>query len=237
MKKTYIDLTHSFDEHTIYWPTEDGFAHEKEFFGQTDKGYFYSSYRFCGAEHGGTHIDAPIHFYEHGQTLDEIPLNRLVGPGVVIDASTQSAQNRDYLISTEDFIRWEQEHQQSLNDTIILLRTGFSEFWPDHCRYLGTDKKGQEGINELHFPGLHKTAALWLVQERNIRAIGIDTASIDFGQTSTYDTHRILCASNTPAFENVAHLDRLPAFGFTVIALPMKIKNGSGGPLRIIALL
>ena len=133
MKKTYIDLTHSFDEHTIYWPTEDGFAHEKEFFGQTDKGYFYSSYRFCGAEHGGTHIDAPIHFYEHGQTLDEIPLNRLVGPGVVVDASTQSAKNRDYLISTDDFIRWEQEHQQSLNDTIILLRTGFSEFWPDHC--------------------------------------------------------------------------------------------------------
>src|SRR5690242_9624783 len=85
--KTLIDLTHSFDEHTVAWPTEKGFVHEKEIFGQTDQGYFYASYRFCGPEHAGTHIDAPIHFNEKGQTLDQIPLQRLIGPGVVVDVS------------------------------------------------------------------------------------------------------------------------------------------------------
>jgi len=236
IKKKPIDLTHSFDEKTIYWPTENRFVHEKEFFGQNDKGFFYSSYRFCGAEHGGTHIDAPIHFNEQGQTLDQIPLERLIGPGVVVDVSAESKINRDYLISIDDLTRWEQKHKQSLNNMIILLKTGYAKFWPEPLDYLGTNKKGPKGVQELHFPGLDGKAALWLVDNRTIRAIGIDTASIDYGQTTSYDSHRILSAHNIPIFENIADLDHLPYFGFEIFALPMKIKNGSGGPLRIIAL-
>lgn len=235
--KTPIDLTHSFDEHTVAWPTEKGFVHEKEIFGQTDQGYFYASYRFCGPEHAGTHIDAPIHFNEKGQTLDQIPLQRLIGPGVVVDVSLPSSKNRDYLVSVNDLKEWEQKHQQTLKDKIVLLKTGFARYWPDPMQYLGTDKKGKEALKELHFPGLDPKAARWLVSERCIRAVGIDTASIDFGQTKSYGAHRNLFEFNVPAFENVANLDLLPAYGFEIFALPMKIKNGSGGPLRIIALI
>lgn len=233
--KKPIDLSHAFDEDTIYWPTEKGFSHEKEHYGPTQKGYFYSAYRFTSAEHGGTHIDAPIHFNEQGQTLDEIPLSRLIGPGVVVDVSEQ-CQDRDYQVSIADFEAWENKYQQSLRDKIILIKTGFAQYYPDKLRYMGTDKSGKEGISHLHFPGLQPEAALWLVEKRTIKAVGIDTPSIDFGQTKTYGSHRNLFKANVPAFENIASMNQVPAYDFLVVALPMKIKDGSGGPLRIVAL-
>lgn len=235
-KKTPIDLSHAFDEHTIYWPTEKGFEHVKEYFGITEKGYFYSSYRICTAEHGGTHIDAPIHFNEKGQTLDQIPLERLMGPAAIIDVKEASSKDRDYEVSIDDLKRWEAQHQETLADKIVLLNTGFAQYWPNRLSYLGTDQEGAEAIKNLHFPGLAPDAARWLAEERHIRAVGIDTASIDRGQSSLYETHRTLFKFNIPAFENVANLDAVPAHGCEVIALPMKIKHGSGGPLRIIAL-
>lgn len=234
-KKNLIDLTHAFDEHTIYWPTEEGFVHEKEFFGLTDKGYFYSSFRLCTAEHGGTHIDAPLHFNEKGQSLDQIPLERLIGPGALIDIGHKCRKDSDYQVSIADLKAWEEKHKESLEDKIVLLHTGFSRFWPDRARYLGTDEKGAAALKQLHFPGLDPDAAHFLANERRIRAVGIDTASIDHGQSSHFGAHRALFAAQIPAFENVADLDRLPPVGFEVLALPMKIKNGSGGPLRIIA--
>lgn len=235
MKKP-IDLTYAFDEDTIYWPTEEGFKHEKEFFGPTDHGYFYSAYSIKTAEHGGTHIDAPIHFNESGQTLDEIPLERLMGSGALIDVTSSCEHDRDYRVTIDDFKRWETTHNTSLDDKIILVKTGFGKYWPNRSLYLGTTKQGPSAIKDLHFPGLHPDAASWLVKERRIKAIGIDTPSIDFGQSTLFEVHRILFANNVPALENVAYLDRLPTIGFNVIAMPMKIKNGSGGPLRIIAI-
>jgi kynurenine formamidase len=235
--KSIVDLTHPFDESTVYWPTEDGFVHEKEVFGQTEKGYFYSSYRFQGAEHGGTHLDAPIHFNEKGQTLDQIPLTNLVASGVVLDVTEQCAHNRDYLVQIEDFLAFEKQHGISLNNMIVLIKTGFSRFWPDRLNYLGTDEKGVDAVSKLHFPGLDPQATLWLVTDRHIKAVGIDTASIDFGQSTLFESHRNLFKYNVPAFENVANLDFLPSHGFDIVALPMKIKDGSGGPLRIIALI
>lgn len=234
--KKLIDLTYTFDEDTIYWPTEDGFKHEKEFFGPTDKGYFYSAYSIKTAEHGGTHIDAPIHFNESGQTLEQIPLERLLGKGALIDVTSQCKNDRDYRITIDDLKNWEAEHDSRLDDRIILIKTGFGRYWPNRSLYLGTTKRGASAIKELHFPGLHPDAARWLVEERHIKAIGIDTPSIDFGQSTHFEVHRILFAHNIPALENVAYLDRLPKIGFDVIAMPMKIKNGSGGPLRIIAI-
>lgn len=231
-----IDLTHSFDDKTIYWPTEDGFVHEKELYGPTEKGYFYASYRFKGAEHGGTHLDAPIHFNEQGETLDQIPLSRLVGSGVVIDVTHQCTKNPDYLITIDDFLVFEKNHNLRLDDTIVLLKTGFGRRWPDRLQYLGTDKKGPDAVLQLHFPGLDPQAATWLATERHIKAVGIDTASIDFGQSTLFESHRNLFKHNIPALENVANLDLLPPHGFLIVALPMKIKDGSGGPLRIIAM-
>jgi kynurenine formamidase len=230
-----IDLTYAYDADTIYWPTASGFEMESDFKGMTEGGYYYEANTFRTAEHGGTHLDAPIHFAEGGQHADEIPLDRLIGPAVVIDVSKQAAADRDYQVSVKDFKAWEALHGQLPDGIIVLLRTGFGKFWPDPVTYMGTNARGEDAVPLLHFPGLHPDAARWLVEHRSIHAIGLDTPSIDFGQSADFQSHRILFAKNIPVFENVAQLERLPATGFHVIALPMKIKGGSGGPLRIVA--
>lgn len=232
-----VDLTHSFGADTIYWPTEKGFELEIQSAGMTEKGYYYSSNKFCGAEHGGTHVDAPIHFFKDRDHLDEIPLERLLGPAIVVEVTAAASKDPDYQVSIQDLEGAEQKAGTKLDGHIVLLRTGQGRHWPDRKTYLGTDKRGAEGVKELHFPGLHPDAARWLVTERTVKAVGIDTASIDFGQSTLYQSHVALFEKNVPAFENVAGLDQLPEKGATVIALPMKIGKGSGGPLRIIAIL
>jgi kynurenine formamidase len=231
-----VDLTHPFDEKTIFWPTEEGFVLEKEFEGLTEKGYYYTANKFRTAEHGGTHIDAPIHFAKGRHTVDEIPLEQLMGQAVVVDVSKQCERNRDYQIAVEDFMQWEKQNGAIPKGAIVLLRTGFGKYWPDRIKYMGTDERGAAAVAKLHFPGLHPDAAKWLLQNCSIKAVGLDTPSIDYGQSTLFETHRILFEKNVPAFENVANLDKLPLKGLTVIALPMKIKGGSGGPLRIVAI-
>jgi len=232
-----IDLSHPFDAQTIYWPTEDGFKLEKRADGITDKGYYYAANAFAAPEHGGTHIDAPRHFAASSNTVDQIPLDQLIGDGVLIDVTKQCESNRDYLISVEDFANFEKQHGQIPNGSIILLRTGFARYWPDRVKYMGTDERGAAAVAKLHFPGLSPDAARWLATNRSIKAIGLDTPSIDFGQSTLYESHQVLFAKNIPAFENVGDMSALPAKGFTVIAMPMKISGGSGGPLRIAALI
>lgn len=232
-----VDLTHRFDETTIYWPTEDGFQLERGPAGRTKRGYFYAANRFTCAEHGGTHIDAPQHFWEGGQTVDQIPLSRLIAPGVRIDVSQQCLGDVDYQVTVEDLQRWEETHQASLEEKIVLIYTGYCRHWPDRKKYLGTGGRGREAVADLHFPGLHPSAAEWLVTRRRTPAVGIDTASIDFGQTSDYPTHVRLFRDGVPALENVAYLDQLPDIGFTVMALPMKIAGGSGSPCRVAAVI
>lgn len=232
-----VDLTHSFDGKTIYWPTEEGFKLIRGPAGVTEKGYYYAANRFVAAEHGGTHLDAPIHFFERRHTVDEISLNRLIGEAAVIDVKDACADDPDYLVGIRDLRRWETSHQRQLVDVIVLIRTGYSRHWGDRKRYLGTDQVGPPAVADLHFPGLAPEAARWLVEHRSIKAIGIDTASIDHGQSQRFQSHVTLFQHNVPAFENVANLDALPTQGAKVIALPMKIGQGSGAPLRIIAIL
>jgi len=231
----WVDLSHDFSAETIYWPTAHGFELETEHKGMTPGGYFYAANRYSASEHGGTHIDAPIHFAEGHQTVDQIPLEGLTGEAIVVDVSVQAGTNADYLVNPGDFAAWEKKHGKISKGAIVLLNTGYAQYWPDAKKYLGTDEKGEEGVAKLHFPGLHPEAAKWLVKERGIKAIGLDTASIDYGQSKLFETHRILFENNVPAFENVAGLDQLPVTGAYVVALPMKIKGGSGGPLRIVA--
>ena len=232
-----VDLSYSYDSTTVYWPTEKGFVFEKGFEGVTPGGWYYTANRFWTPEHGGTHIDAPIHFYKDRNTVDQIPLDQLIGPGLVVDVSEECAADRDYLIQIEDFTAWEKKHGLFVSNAIVLIRTGFGKYWPDRAKYMGTDERGDSAVAKLHFPGLHPEAAHWLVNVRKIKAIGIDTPSIDRGQSKDFKSHVALYEKNTPALENVANLDQLPEKGFTVIALPMKIKGGSGGPVRIVALL
>ena len=230
-----VDLTHPFDAAAIYWPTVEGFVLEIEFEGMTERGYYYKAHRFRASEHGGTHVDAPIHFAEGRHTVDEIPLDRLLGPARVLDVSSAAAKNADYEITVEDLERFEAEHSRIPDGAVLLLRTGFFERWPDRATYLGTEERGPDAVAKLHFPGLHPDAARWLLRERDVAAVGIDTASMDRGQSTLFESHRILLEQNVPIFENVANLGELSATGAFVIALPMKIAGGSGGPLRIIA--
>ena len=237
-KKQLIDLSHSFSDETIYWVTAKEFSLDTVFQGETDKGYYYSANNFSTAEHGGTHIDAPIHFSKNGQTVDEIPLDNLIGEAIKIDVSKKALNNPDYQISIDDFTNWEKTAQIQIPDgSIVLLQTGFSKYYPDKVKYLGTDKRGEEAIKLLHFPGLSAEAAEWLVKNRNIHAIGIDTPSIDYGQSQYFKSHVTLLSQNIPIFENLTNLDKLPEKKFKIIALPMKIKGGSGAPLRIVAIL
>jgi kynurenine formamidase len=233
---TLVDLSHPYDEQTIFWPTEKGFVLEKEFDGRTEKGYYYRANKLSTPEHGGTHIDAPAHFNEQGETVDAIPLERLVGPAVLVDLSAKCAADRDYQVAVSDFEAWEKKHGEITRGAIVLLRTGFGKRWPDRKSYLGTDERGAEAVAKLHFPGLGPAAARWLVEKRRIHAVGLDTASIDYGQSTLFESHVTLFAANVPAMENLANLEKLPETGMTIIALPMKIRGGSGGPLRAIAI-
>jgi len=233
----WIDLSHDFSEDTIYWVTAEPFTRTTAAEGLTDKGYYYSAYNFSAAEHGGTHIDAPVHFAKGAKTVDQLEPSQLIGPGVKIDVSAKAAANRDYLIRVDDFKQWESANGELPDGCIVLLQTGFGKYWPDKMRYLGTDQKGPDAVRDLHFPGLDPAAAKWLVENRKIKAIGLDTASIDYGQSTEFASHVELMTNNIPAFENVANLDQLPAMGFQIMALPMKIKGGSGAPLRIVAFL
>jgi kynurenine formamidase len=232
-----VDLSHAYEANAIFWPTAEGFRLDKVADGVTPGGYYYASNNFFTSEHGGTHLDAPIHFAQGRQAVDEIPLERLIGPAVVIDISDRASANADYQVVVDDFTRWEAQHGRIPPDAIVFLRTGFARHWPDAARYLGTAERGEAAVAKLHFPGLHPDAARWIVGNRPIKAIGIDTASIDYGQSTLFESHRVLYEQNLPAFENVGALDRLPPVGAAVVALPMKIKGGSGAPLRIVALL
>lgn len=232
-----VDLTHAYDENTVYWPTADGFELEVDFRGETEGGYHYEANTLRTAEHGGTHLDAPIHFAAGREHVDEISLERLVGPAILVDVETAAESDRDYQVSVADFEAWERRHGRIPDGSIVLLRTGFARHWPDRERYMGTAERGAAAVAKLHFPGLAPAAARWLVQERDIAAIGLDTPSIDHGPSQDFMAHRILFEENIPAFENVASMEGLPETGFEVIALPMKIRGGSGGPLRIIAVL
>nr|WP_321235748.1 cyclase family protein [uncultured Psychroserpens sp.] len=235
--KAIIDLSHAYSDKTIYWVTAKEFKLDTVFKGQTDKGFYYAANNFSTAEHGGTHIDAPIHFAKNAQTVDEIPLEKLIGPAIKIDITSKCSTNPDYLVSIDDFKDWENAHNTTIpSGSIVLLETGFSKYYPDKVKYLGTDERGDHAVKLLHFPGLSPEAAKWLVEHRNINSIGIDTPSIDYGQSEYFQSHVALLEQNIPAFENLTNLDKLPSNGFEIIALPMKIEGGSGAPLRIVAI-
>jgi kynurenine formamidase len=230
----WVDLTHAFNAASVYWPTAETFERQTVADGYTEGGWYYSAYNFAAAEHGGTHIDAPIHFAEGANTVDRIPLEQLIGPAFVIDLRDKAAEDADYLVSAADIEAFEAEHGRIPEGAIVLLDTGRASLYPDREAYMGTAERGAEAVAKLHFPGLGKDGAEVLI-ERGIGAVGIDTPSIDYGQSRDFATHVALMTNEIPAFENVADMSELPTTGATIVALPFKIEGGSGGPLRIIA--
>jgi kynurenine formamidase len=230
-----VDLTHPFNKDTIYWPTAPSHFELKPLaHGYTEGGYFYVANAFCAPEHGGTHIDAPIHFGHGKQTLEAIPLAQLAAPAVVIDMTHKAQADRDHRLTRADVLEFEGRHGRIEPGTIVLLRTGWSQYWPHRKRYLGDDRPGD--ASHLSFPSYGEEAARLLVEERKVAALGVDVASIDYGRSKDFKVHRIAAAGNVPGLENLTRLEELPARGATVIALPMKIEGGPGGPVRVIAL-
>ena len=230
-----VDLTHAYNAQTIYWPNSpSAFQLDRLSFGQTAAGFFYASNALSTPEHGGTHLDAPIHFGEGKQFNHEIPLDRLIAPAVVIDISAQAARDPDYRLTVSDVQAFERAHGRITPGTIVLLRTGWSARWPNRKAYLGDDTPGE--VTRLHFPSYGEAAARLLVEQRRVAALGVDVASIDYGPSRDFIVHRVAAAANVPGFENLTNLDQLPPGGSIVIALPMKIEGGSGGPLRAVAL-
>jgi len=233
-----VDLSHAYGADTIYWPTDErGFEYETLAAGRSGGSDWYAAGRFATAEHGGTHVDAPSHFAEGKDSVDEIPLERLLAHGVLVDVQAACAADPDYRVRVQDLLDWEREHGRIPAGAIVLLRTGWAARWGDRARYLGTEASGPDAVTSLHFPGLEPDAARWLAEQREIGAVGLDTASIDHGPSRRFETHRILAEAGIPALENLASLAELPAKGFAVVALPMKIAGGTGAPLRAVALL
>ncbi len=230
-----VDLTHAYNVNTVYWPTSPSkFELTELAYGETPAGYFYSAYSLCTPEHGGTHLDAPIHFSSTGVAAHAIPLDDLIAPGAVIDVTAKAASNPNYRLSVEDVLAHERDHGRIDTGTIVLLRTGWSDRWPDAKAYLGDDTPGD--ASKLSFPSFGDAAARLLVEERGAAVLGVDTASIDYGPSVGFTVHRIAAARNVAGLENLTNLDALPPSGFTVVALPIKVEGGSGGPVRVVAL-
>jgi len=232
---TLIDLSYSYDDETLYWPTSPSAFELEELAYGNESGYFYSSYSFCTPEHGGTHFDAPKHFAEGGRSTAEVPVRQLIAPGVVIDMSDAAAADVDARLDVATIEAWEERNGPIPEGAIVLLRTGWETRWPEALPYLGDDTPGD--ASDLHFPAYGEESARYLVEQRKVGALGVDTASIDYGQSSDFIAHQIAAGAGVPNLENVANVSELPETGFWVIALPMKIGKGSGGPVRIVAVL
>ncbi len=228
-----IDLTYPLSPDSLYWPTGSRFEHQQLDWGMSEGGYWYASAAFSSPEHLGTHLDAPIHFGENGWANADIPIERLFAHGVVIDITSKSNASADVTLSVDDIEAWEQRNNTLQEGSIVIVRTGWASGWPDWETYYGSSTPTD--VATLHFPGISPEAAQALVN-RGIFGVGIDTASIDPGNSSTFEAHQILAAANVFNLENLTNVDGLPEAGFDIIALPMKIKDGTGGPARVVAI-
>ena len=233
---TLLDMTYVYDGDTVYWPTAKPFRLEKVSWGITEAGWWYASNEFSASEHGGTHADAPVHFAEGGRTMDQIPLEEWIGPAVRIDVTEKCTENRDYQLALEDIIEWENEYGRIPDGSWIIMYTGIgTQFYPDKKKVLGTDKTGEEALEELSFPGFSVDAVKFLLEQSNITGIAVDTPSIDHGKSKNFEVHQALFAADKLALENIANLDKLPPVGATLYVMPMLIKEGTGAPARVFA--
>lgn len=223
-----VDMSYAINDHSPAWPGDDHPFSAKVIATPEKDGYFARS--FCMLEHYETHLDAPAHFPPGKLTIDEIPARRLFGPGVVIDVRDEAGKNADYRLTAERVREWEKRHGRIPAGAMVFLRTGWASRWPDQTRYRNMDASGV-----MHFPGYSVEAAKLLIS-RGVDAVGIDTLSIDYGPSKNFEVHRVDLPAGLFQLENVANLDKLPATGAYVIAAPIKLEGGSGGPVRILGL-
>lgn len=236
---TLVDLTHDMSASSITWPSNQPFVVTQEFRGLVEAGYWYEGRSFAQAEHSGTHLDAPAHFHQGSWRVSEIPITRLVGPGVLVDITKKVEESGlDSELTVNDLTTWEEEHGAIPRDSVVIVHTGHGRLYGNRTAYLGYPPGIQvtdDDTENLHFPGVGEKAARWLVEERAIVGLGIDTPSTDRGQSREFLTHRVLGAANVWGVENLARTASLPPRGFQVFAMVHRLQGGSGGPARVLA--
>ena len=226
-----IDLTHVLNNTSPYWPNDKGnpFVYDTIF---ARKSGAPGMGAYSTPEHFGTHIDAPIHGGDNLKSVEQLSATDLFGPAVVIDISEQSETNPDYILSKSDILKWETVNGVLPKGVIVLLYTGWSKKWNDYKAYKNEDSNGK-----MHFPGFSKEAAQFLIDERDIKGIGIDNMSVDAAQAKGLPVHSVVNGSGKYQLENVANLHLLPPKGIFLIVAPVKIQGGSGGQVRLYAVL
>jgi kynurenine formamidase len=227
-----IDLTHAISEKAPNWEGTAKSPFSARELGRIDKDGYFSRY-ISLPEHFATHIDAPAHFSQTGWTVDQIPPDHLIGPLVLIDVTTKCKSNPDYLLSLEDVANWEQAHGHVPPGAIVMARTGWASRWDSMSAYRGVAGPG----GTMHFPGFSLDTVKFLVESRQTYGLGIDTLSVDNGPSQNFPVHRYTSVHNVYHLENVGDLSAVPASGAVLIASPAKLEGGSGGPVRIFALL
>lgn len=231
-----IDLTYPLDGRSVYWPTETGFHHWYEHHGLVaGTGRFYASGKFYAPEHGGTHMDAPLHFSEGGASVERVPLGDCIGPACVIDFRGRAQSDPDAALAVSDIERHEERYGALPDGAIVIAHSGWGAFWPDKRRYLGTDRWA--AVDRLRFPGYSTEAVSFLLRDRKVAALAIDTASLDPGRSRDFLVHQLWLGAGRPGFENLANLEALPPRGATIYCVPMKISGGTGAPARVFATL
>ncbi len=228
-KLEVIDLAYPLNAQSAFWPAENYRPFQLDTIATLEKNGVLSK-AFASPEHLGTHLDAPNHFVSGKPSVDQLPPERLFGPGVVIDVSGKASADPDFRLTAEHVKLWERQNGPVPEGAIVLLHTGWGRFWNHAERFQGRDASGR-----LHFPGYAADAAEFLVRERKVRGLGIDTMSVDYGLSRDFDVHKVLGRAERFGLENVANLEKLPARGFYVFVAPIKIETGSGGPTRIFA--
>ncbi|HEY2893802.1 MAG TPA: cyclase family protein [Pirellulales bacterium] len=228
-KLQLLDLGWPLNPQAAFWPGDTYKPFELHTIATLQKDGVLSK-AFSSPEHLGTHLDAPNHFEVERPSVDQIPLHDLFAPGVMIDVSAQASGNADYLLSVADIEAFESEHDRIPDGAVVLAYTGWSRFWNEPARYQGKDVMGQ-----LHFPGYSAEAAIFLINERHVRGLGLDTLSVDHGLSRDFPVHHLLGKASRYGLENLAHLEKLPPTNFYLFIAPMKIETGSGGPTRVFA--
>lgn len=226
-----IDLTHTLEAGSPYWPekTPGTPFHTIVATAHAEDGNF--TLNLAMPEHFGTHLDAPLHFVPNRESVDQIPIEKFFAPAVVIDVSSAVGQDADYRVTVQDIDRWIDRHGAIPSGALVFFHTGWASRWPSQEKYMNADAEGV-----LHFPGLSLAAASFLLDSARPVGVGIDTASVDYGPSRDFPVHNLTLPAGIYHLENVANLDRLPATGFNVIALPLKLGGGSGAPARVVAL-
>jgi kynurenine formamidase len=228
-KTRVIDLSYAISDKLVPWPGDEKFFEAKVNATVEKNGYFTRS--FWMLEHYGTHLDAPAHFPPGKATVDQIPVKQLMGPAVVVDVRAESAKDADYQLPAASVEQWEKRHGRIPEGAIVLLRTGWASRWPDAKRYRNQDEQGK-----MHFPGFSAGAAKLLL-ERKVSGLGCDTMSIDYGASGDFAVHHLALGAGLYHLENLRDLSEVPETGAFLIVAPIKLEGGSGGPVRVFAVL